>query len=187
MGFDKLISKVSCIILLFAVVLILSGCGKNDKVETKLQTNDDIKTMISSITEKETGKIPDLNTIEVDLDNSVQLKSFIGIDKKDDIEGLIAVEPFISSQPFSLAFARVKDGADINKIKKDIFDNINMRKWLCTEADKLYVMNNGNVIIAFMASNDWVDIIYNDIKDYLDNEIGEVLEKDGTNYEEIQD
>lgn len=182
----KRISKVFSIILLALVMLTVTGCG-NNKAGEKLKTNEDIKSMVETITTKEAENLPQLNVIDVDLKDSFSLSSFIGIETSDNIEEVVAVEPFISSIPFSLAFARVSEDADIEKMKSEILEKINMRKWLCVEADKLYVFNNGNTIVVLMASKDSVDIVYNDIKEYLENNIGEVLEKTGSNYENIEE
>ncbi|NLP13533.1 MAG: hypothetical protein GX383_03405 [Clostridium sp.] len=77
---------------------------------------------------------------------------------KEDIEfeEAIASEPIMSTSAYSLCLVRVKEGADIEKIKKDIKDNVDPMKWICVGVDpsNIFVDNIGDVIILIMSNNE---------------------------------
>ena len=57
-----------------------------------------------------------------------------------------------------------------------MLDNINMNKWICVSAEKLYITNNGNVIFLVMSSEEIAKPVYENFKKYVNNEIGKELE-----------
>ena len=61
--------------------------------------------------------------------------------------------------------------------KKEIFDNIDMRRWICVSAEKLYITNYENVIFLVMSSEEWAKPVYEEFKKYVENDIGKELEK----------
>ena len=79
--------------------------------------------------------------------------------------------------PYNLAVVKVKDGTNIEAIKEEMLNNINMRRWVCVNADKLYITNNGNVIFLIMANEEDAKPIYEEFKKYVNNNIGKELEK----------
>ena len=74
-------------------------------------------------------------------------------------------------------FIKVKDNVDVEKVKTEIYDNIDMRRWICVSAGKLYITNNGNVIFLVMADENWAKPVYDEFKTYVNNSIGKELEK----------
>ena len=84
--------------------------------------------------------------------------------------------PLITAQAYSVAIVKVKDNADVEKIKQEMLDNIDMRRWICVSAEQLYITNSGNVIFSVMAEKDIAKAVYNDFKKYVNNNIGKELE-----------
>ena len=80
---------------------------------------------------------------------------------------------------------KVKDNADVEKIKQEMLDNIDMRRWICVSAEQLYITNSGKVIFSVMADKDTAKAVYNDFKKYVNNNIGKELEKSEYNFEEV--
>ena len=72
---------------------------------------------------------------------------------------------------------KVKAGSDIEAMKKEMLENINVRKWICVTAEKVYVTNNEDVIFLVMADADWAKEFYQGFSKYVDNKIGKTLEK----------
>ena len=68
----------------------------------------------------------------------------------------------IRDRAYSVAIVRVKDNADVEKIKQEMLDNIDMRRWICVSAEQLYITNSGNVIFSVMADKDVAKAVYND-------------------------
>ncbi len=74
---------------------------------------------------------------------------------KADIEfkDALASEPMMSASAYSLVLVRVKEGADVEKIKADIKQNVNPRKWICVgvEEENVIVDSIGDVIFLVMS------------------------------------
>ena len=77
---------------------------------------------------------------------------------KDDIEyeEALASEPIMMPSAYELTLVRVKEGADIEKIKEDIKANVNPQKWVCVgvDPDKVIVDSIGDVIIIIMSNDE---------------------------------
>ena len=72
---------------------------------------------------------------------------------------------------------KVKAGADIEGIKQEMLDNLNMNKWICVSAEKLYITSYNNIIFAVMSDEDWAKPVYEGFKKYVNNKNGKELEK----------
>lgn len=110
--------------------------------------NGELKDIIEKIYSLSEVKLPKTGLTEVIANNS---KYYLGTENVKYTEAL-ASEPLMGSCAHSLVLLRVKDGADIDKIKAEIKDNVDPRKWICVgvEKDKVIVDNIGNLIILIM-------------------------------------
>lgn len=108
----------------------------------------DLKSIIEKIYTISEVKLPKTGYTEVTSSNS---KYFLGTDKVEFTEA-VASEPLIGSYAHSLVLLRAKNGADIDKIKADIKNNVDPRKWICVgvEPDNVVVDNIDNLIILIM-------------------------------------
>ncbi|MDI9463419.1 MAG: hypothetical protein QM368_07430 [Bacillota bacterium] len=72
-----------------------------------------------------------------------------------DFQEAVASEPLIMPSAYELCLVRVKEGADIENIKKQIKDNVDPMKWVCVGVDpeNIIVDNIGNVIILIMSDD----------------------------------
>lgn len=72
-----------------------------------------------------------------------------------EFDSAIASVPMMSTSAYELDLVRVKEGADIEKIKAEIKDNVDPMKWICVgvEPENVIVDNIGDVIIVIL-SND---------------------------------
>lgn len=61
----------------------------------------------------------------------------------------------MTSSAYSLCLLRVKEGADIKAIKKDIKENVDPRKWICVgvDPDNIIVDNIGDVVVLIMSDD----------------------------------
>ncbi len=84
----------------------------------------------------------------------------------------------MTSIAYSMVVLKVKDGTNVETVKTQMKDNLNLRKWLCVSAEKLYVNNSGNYIFAFMATDEYVKALYDQFKLKVDNKVGTLLEKE---------
>ena len=154
------------------------GNGNKGNVETPIDVND----IINTINKNNKNVLPELETLKVDIKNIDEVTSYTGLKTNDGIESIVVSEPLITSQAYSVAIVKVKDNADVEKIKQEMLDNIDMRRWICVSAEQLYITNSGNVIFSVMADKDIAKAVYNDFKKYVNNNIGKELET--TNDEE---
>lgn len=157
----------------FIIFILVSGSGKKGNVETPKNVND----IINTINKNNKNVLPELETMKVDIKNIDEVTSYTGLKTNDGIESIVVSEPLITAQAYSVAIVRVKDNADVEKIKQEMLDNIDMRRWICVSAEQLYITNSGNVIFSVMADKDVAKAVYNDFKKYVNNNIGKELEK----------
>ena len=168
-----IIGLILLAVISFIIFILVSGSGKKGNVETPKNVND----IINTINKNNKSVLPELETIKVDIKNIDEVTSYTGLKTNDGIESIVVSEPLVTAQAYSVAIVRVKDNADVEKIKQEMLDNIDMRRWICVSAEQLYITNSGNVIFSVMADKDVAKAVYNDFKKYVNNNIGKELEK----------
>ena len=176
-----IIGLILLAVISFVIFILVSGSGNKGSVETPKDIND----IINTINKNNKNVLPELETMKVDIKNIDEVTSYTGLKTNDGIESIVVSEPLITSQAYSVAIVKVKDNADVEKIKQDMLDNIDMRRWICVSAEQLYITNSGNVIFSVMADKDIAKAVYNDFKKYVNNNIGKELEK-SNNEENIE-
>lgn len=160
----------------FIIFILVSGSGNKGNVETPKAIND-INDVINTINKNNKNVLPELETMKVDIKNIDEVTSYTGLKTNEGIESIVVSVPLITAQAYSVAIVKVKDNADVEKIKQEMLDNIDMRRWICVSAEQLYITNSGNVIFSVMADKDIAKAVYNDFKKYVNNNIGKELEK----------
>lgn len=176
-----IIGLILLAVISFVIFILVSGSGNKGSVETPKDIND----IINTINKNNKNVLPELETMKVDIKNIDEVTSYTGLKTNDGIESIVVSEPLITSQAYSVAIVKVKDNADVEKIKQEMLDNIDMRRWICVSAEQLYITNSGNVIFSVMADKDIAETVYNDFKKYVNNNIGKELEK-SNNEENIE-
>ena len=160
-------------VISFVIFILVSGSGNKGSVETPKDIND----IINTINKNNKNVLPELETMKVDIKNIDEVTSYTGLKTNNDIESIVVSVPMMTSQAYSVAVVKVKDTANVEKIKQEMLDNIDMRRWICVSAEQLYITNSGNVIFSVMADKDIAKAVYNDFKKYVNNNIGKELEK----------
>ena len=172
---------IAIVIAVIAVLAIIIGIvalnNQKSNGSTKLENATQMKKMFNSIYTKLGDKLPNFETEEIDVNDASMVKVYTGLQSNENVETLVVSEPMMSSQAYSAVAVKVKSGSDIEKMKQEIVDNINMAKWICVSASNLYITNNGNTIFMVMADNDWAEPVYEAFKEYVNNEIGKELDK----------
>lgn len=168
-----IIGVILLAVISFIIFILVSGSGNKGNVETPKDIND----IINTINKNNKDVLPELETMKVDIKNIDEVTSYTGLKTNDGIESIVVSVPLITAQAYSVAIVKVKDNADVEKIKQEMLDNIDMRRWICVSAEQLYITNSGNVIFSVMADKDIAKAVYNDFKKYVNNNIGKELEK----------
>ena len=171
-----IIIAVIILAVIIGAILVINNKNKGNeggKIETVGQMKEMFKTIYSKLGEK----LPNLETQEISIKDETQVKAYTGLKSNKDIEKIVVSEPLMSSQAYSAVTIKVKSGANIEEIKKEMLENINMSKWICVSAEKMYITNNENTIFMVMSNEDWANPVYNEFKEYVGNNIGKELEK----------
>ena len=180
---------VGCLIgglVILAGVIFVVTSNKESKTNETLQTAGDIKKMLKTIYKNLANELPELTTEEINLKESELVESLTGLKSTDDINTLVVSEPVMGSQALEVAVIKTKEKADITSMMQNIKDNVDMNRWICVSAEKLYVVSSGDVIFMVMADSDWAKSIYDEFVKYMDNKVGETLEN-GATLEELPD
>ena len=164
---------IALLVLIFGIFIKLNS---NKQVST-INSASDMKKMLNTIYSNAKTDLPSLSTEKVDLSNTDIVTSYTGLKTANDIDLLVVSEPLINAQAYLVAVIKVKDNVDVEKVKTEIYDNIDMRRWICVSAEKLYITNNGNVIFLVMADENWAKPVYDEFKAYVNNSIGKEFEK----------
>lgn len=169
------VSLIALAVVMLAVIMLVRGRG-NETSTSKFGTVDDVKTMVKSIY-KDLGDI--LPALEFQkLNNSTEsLNYFTGLSDSSNVKFAVVSEPLMNAQAYSLVVLKVKDTSKIESMKQEMYDNINMAKWICVSAEKLYITNSDDIIFMVMASDEWATPVYNGFKKYVNNNIGKELTK----------
>ena len=147
----KRIKKLLLLLLVCLGILPLTACG-NKNVEGTLE---EIMTKIYE--DIPTDEMPMLGNINVLEEASDNIEYYIGKKAKEiEYKEIYASEPMMSSIPYSVVLVRMEAGADIEKAKTEIKDNVDPRKWMCVEVPKedIIVKNKGDLIILIMVADE---------------------------------
>lgn len=164
---NKIVKIVIAIIVAIVIIMGVNLFRKSSpKQESNLNinNNDDLVSLINQIYEGVTIEMPRLQTQALDVTDANMVKTFTGLDSTENIENLVVSEPLMSSQAYSLVLVKVKDGANINDMAKAMNENIDVRKWICVSAEKVYTATSGNVICLVMTNADTAKAVYDSFK-----------------------
>ncbi len=165
-------------VLIIAVIgIVVATSNKNSNSEAKIETVGQMKSMMKTINSNLKEQLPQLEIEEIDISDEELVKAYTGLQSNENVEKLVVSEPLMNAQAYSAVVLKVKPGADIEKMKQEIIDNIDMGKWICVSAEKLYVTNSDNIIFLVMSDEEWAKLVYEEFKKYVDNKIGKELEK----------
>lgn len=172
---------IAIVVAIIAVAIaFVTFTNKEDiKSNVKLESAQDITKMFSSIYANLKDSLPDLETETIDISDDMMVEGYTGLKSAENIELLVVSEPLMSSQAYSAVAIKVKNGTDIEAMKQEILNNIDMGKWICVSAEKIYITNHDNVIFFVMSDEDWAKSVYENFKKFVSNEVGKELEKTG--------
>lgn len=168
---------IGVIVIVGIIVGILFVMQNKKSNGLKLKTTAEMKTMFEKIYSDLGDTLPSLETNEIDINDANLVTTYTGLKSNKDIEAVVVSEPLMNAQAYSAVAVKVKDGADIETMKKEMLDNIDTNKWICVSAEKVYATNSGNIIFLVMSDEEWAKPVYENFKKYANNEIGKELER----------
>lgn len=174
------------LVAVIAVVAVVLSNTSNTPNGPTISTAEDVFTMISSIYDKVMPESKEaFDTQEMDLTDDFTFERFTGLSSNEDVETFVLSAPFINVNPYEFAVVKAKKGADIEAMKQEMYDNLDMNMWICVWAEKLYITNYEDLIVIVMGREDDAKPIYEAFKEYVGGNIGKELEKTN-NMDEIE-
>lgn len=161
------------VIAIIAIALIVTGIvfainANKPKSNVQITSAEDMQNLINNVYSGVDAQLPPtLNTQVVDVNNADILKNYTGLSSNENIDAVVASEPMIGSQAYSFVLVKVKDGADADSVAKEMSENVNTRKWICVQAEKLYATSVDNLALLVMSSDEWATPVYNKVKEIL--------------------
>mgnify|MGYP004543828977 FL=1 len=168
---------IGVIVVVGIIVGFVFGMQSKKSKGLKLETIAEMKAMFEKIYSDLGNTLPSLETNEIDINDANLVTTYTGLKSNKDIEAVVVSEPLMNAQAYSAVAVKVKDGADIETIKKEMLDNIDTNKWICVSAEKVYATNSGNIIFLVMSDEEWAKPVYENFKKYANNETGKELER----------
>ena len=139
--------KIFLVAFTFILSLTLIGCGAKN-VEGTLE---ELMTKVYENVPEENRPMMLMNT-EVNKEN---VEYYLGSTDIEYSEAL-ASESGVGSIAHSVVLLRVKEGADVEKVKETIKEKVDPRKWICVGVEKedLIVKNKGDLVILIMVEDE---------------------------------
>lgn len=137
--------------------LALAGCGSRKTTEKNPFEGKDLTDVIFDIYENAEGF--DLGLMDPAVVEPDMMQYYIGTENTQGITQMVVSEPYINITPYSLCLIRIAEDADVEKVRQNVFQNADPRKWICVAADKVTVNNAGNVVMLLMASEEETELV----------------------------
>ena len=169
-------------VVVFVVIATITGFITFKRLENTNASNltvnsaADLTALVDEIYAGVSIEMPSLMTQELDMTEVEAVKYNTGLENIDNIEYVVASEPMMTSQAYSLMLVKVKDGVDANSIAKTMNENVDERKWICVTAEKIYSVASGDVVCLVMSNADTAKTVFESFKTIAGG-IGEEFER----------
>ena len=170
-----IIAIILVIALIIGGVVFLSNNGSKPVID--IATAENLEEIISQVNEKANLGLASLASTVVDVTDSESVKYYTGLQSNANVESVVVSEPMMSSQAYSFVLVKVSEEADVEAMKKEMVDNIDTRKWICVEAEKVYATNHSNLICLVMSNEEWAKPVYNAFKEVVQEKVGAEWER----------
>lgn len=175
---------VVLVVAIAVAAVLLSNKGNTGVV---ISSTDDMRAMIDSIYDKcMPGEKDAFDTEVMDISDDFSFKRFTGLQSNENVESFVLSAPFINVNPYEFAVIKAKAGANIEAMKQEMYDNLDMNMWICVSAEKLYITNYGDIIVVVMGRKEDAKLVYDAFKEYVGNNVGKELEKTNEYDEDVE-
>ena len=161
--------KLTILTTLIVTVMLLVACGsKPDDSNNEGSTEQKLTGSLEEImTNVETELEAEIMTIHdsVDLKDKDSVKYNLGLNDAQGIEEALASNAMISTHAYSTVLVRVEQGADVQKIAKEMVAGVDLMKWICVGADDAQAAIYGDLIYLVMLDSSLED---KSIQDHFD-------------------
>lgn len=174
-------------IIMGMMVILLTACSTNNNnnnnqnsVQTKLEeikSADNLTNIITKVYSNiDENQVIGLTTDVIDISDADSVKMYTGLDNGNDLEYAVVSQPLMSSKAYSFVLAKVKSGVNANDIAKKMSEQVDTRRWICVEAEKLYATNSGDVVCLVMADSEKAKAVYDSFQKEAGS-VGQLYEK----------
>ena len=172
----KIIIAVVVALLAILVGVVVFSSKPEPKSNLTINSVADLTTLVDQIYSGVSIEMPMLMTQELNMTEVDTVKYVTGLENIDNVEYVVASEPMMSSQAYSLMLVKVKDGIDADKVAKEMNENVDERKWICVTAEKIYSVASGNIVCLVMSNEETAKNVYESFKT-IAGSIGEEFER----------
>ena len=148
------------IVIIASLFICLTGCSSDNLNYTSMEI---VEKVYSGFGEEDLPMLEKTDMKTMIENEMFSLENDLGI-KELNYEEATVSQPMIGSIAHSVVVIKLKDTEDAATVAAEIKEKINPRKWVCVEAEQVYVENRGNTIIAVMAEKKTADKIIEKIK-----------------------
>lgn len=160
----KNVFKTLGILCLALLIVCVTGCEKENLTQS-VQVEGSLEEIMEKLY-KGLGEdtLPMLENQKLTSEN---IENYVGTSDISYKEGLSS-EPLIGSIAHSVVLLRAKHVNDVEKMKEQIKENINPRKWVCVwvEDEDVIIKNKGDLVIAILIED---ETIRNQVSKNFDN------------------
>jgi hypothetical protein len=143
------------IIIIASLFICLTGCSNDNLNYTSLEI---VGKVYEGFGQDELPMLEKTDMKTMIENEMFSLENDLGI-KELNYEEATVSQPMMGSIAHSVVVIKLKDTEDAATVAAEIKEKINPRKWVCVEAEQVYVENRGNTIIAVMADKKTADKI----------------------------
>ncbi len=153
--------KVLAIILLFTLIFASACQSKGNEAETGPAHEEigDLKEALSDMVEK--AEMNDL--LEGGMLEEIKAGEAGYLIGAEQVSGsyteAYSLQPMINVHPFAMGLFRLAEGEDPLLFAGELKEKADLRKWICVEADTVYVATRGQLVLFIMGSVDEVNAI----------------------------
>ena len=157
--------RIIAFLMMLCMFLSFTGCAAHASNETEPMTTAAERAMLDGTAEELLSEIIAENPVEfmgcvttLDISDTTDngtwiIKSNTGLDNAELISEAALFGPMMGSMAFSMVMVRVKDPANAQTVAQKMRDGVDMRKWICVEANELMVAGYGDVVMLIMLDN----------------------------------
>lgn len=134
--------------------------GVTPEEPVQAEPDSELSALIDSIYAAYPVDVMMLETTAVDLTDTdwYPYQTGLNADQIAKVDAAVLSEPGVGSQAYSMVLVRLKDKADAKEITDAMTDGINMRKWVCVEANRARAVAFDNKVLYVMADSELVDV-----------------------------
>lgn len=145
--------RILSLVLALLMVFSLAACqqsGSNGSETANAGYEGTLTELVTALYKDNTPEFMVGEAMPIEVTDNDATFYYFGLSSGEKLKEAVFSEPMMGSQAYSLCLARLNSADDAEDVKREIFENIDMRKWICVGADQLRVVSAGDVVLMIM-------------------------------------